>query len=287
MYPEIRIFGDFVDTWELCLFVSFCVVTVAAVLLRPKDFFLSRAGVFWTTIAIFISGFIGAKLLGIFLGLESAIKSQGAAPLQTGRTAYLGAPFIVILILWIICLCRRISFLELADYVFPFLMLERVIGRIGCLGAGCCYGIKSNLPWAYPFKYGFIGQHPTQAYELIYACAIFLSSRYLYKNRSDMRGITLYYVIFSYSALRFFNEFIRAEGPFVFDMIKVSHIALFIFAVAGAVGLYITVKKAKHPNEALWILKSSFLLLFLYMFIVGTITLTAITGFIKSNIFYR
>jgi phosphatidylglycerol:prolipoprotein diacylglycerol transferase len=166
-------------------------------------------------------------------------------------------------------------------------MPERVIDRIGCLGAGCCYGIKSNLPWAYPFKYGFIGQHPTQAYELIYACAIFLSSRYLYKNRSDMRGITLYYVIFSYSALRFFNEFIRAEGPFVFDMIKVSHIALFIFAVAGAVGLYITVKKAKHPNEALWILKSSFLLLFLYMFIVGTITLTAITGFIKSNIFYR
>jgi phosphatidylglycerol:prolipoprotein diacylglycerol transferase len=163
-------------------------------------------------------------------------------------------------------------------------MLERTVGRLGCLGAGCCYGIASRLPWAYAFEYGMCKLHPTQAYEMIYALAIFLSSRYLYKKTRDARGMTMYYIIFCYSVFRFFNEFLRQEGPFIYGRIKYSHAGMFALALFAACGLFYVVKRSGRPDESLKALKLSFIRLAIYIVAAGTLVLGGITVLLHFKI---
>ena len=37
------------------------------------------------------------------------------------------------------------------DVFAPGIALGHVIGRLGCLMAGCCYGLPTNVPWAITF----------------------------------------------------------------------------------------------------------------------------------------
>jgi len=274
MFPNIDIFGASFDTWNFCLLMSLLVVLVAVLIFRPKDFPLKRIQIFWATILFIFSGLLGANLLNIFLNLP---QHQGQAiqeVFSTSGTAYLGTPLLGLLALWIFSKNVRVSFLTVADYAAPFLMLERIIGRIGCLGYGCCYGIPSNLPWAYPFHTaGGIPSHPTQAYALICALAIFVSSRYLYKRIRGVRGIAFFYVVLCYSILRFFNEFLRAEGPFVYGPVKLSHIALFIFAVIALIGLFIILKKSSQKDKISKPLKGAFIRLFIWLVGAGAVLL--------------
>lgn len=280
MYPEIRIFGAFVDTYQLFLFLSLAAVLIAAVAFRPKDFPLKRIQIFWVTIIFFVVGLLGSNLLNIIL---NASQHQGKAIHEifiTSGRAYLGAPLLGFLFLWIYCRNMNISFLVCVDYTAPFLMLERIFGRLGCLSYGCCYGIPSSLPWAYPFRVGGgIFRHPTQAYAMVCALAIFVSARYIYKRLRNIRGITFFYVILSYSTLRFFNEFLRAEGPFVYRAVKLSHIALFVFAAVAVIGLFITIKKSALKGEILKALKGAFIRLFIWLLSAGTVALLILSYF--------
>lgn len=224
----------------------------------------------------FFFGYLGAKFLSIVI---YASKYQGLSiqtVLNTSGSAYLGTPLLGFLALWIFSRNAHIPFLVLADYAVPFLMLERILGRIGCLAHGCCYGITSNLPWAYPFWKGQ-PRHPTQAYAFVCALAIFISSRYLYKKTRDAPGVTFFYVILSYSALRFLNECLRAQGPFAFGPIKWSHVALFAFATAALIGLLNLIKKLPAESKVPQQIKSATARLFIWLVLAGTATLLVLS----------
>ena len=282
MYPNINIFGATIDTWNFCLLLSLAAVLIAAVSLRPKDFPLKRVQIFWLTVLLCFFGVLGTNFLNIILH-PSMHRGQTIQEIfNTSGVAYLGAPLFVFLVLWIFCRNIGISFLVCADYAASFLMLERIIGRIGCLGYGCCYGIPSNLPWAYPF-FDLTLRHPTQAYELLYALAIFASSRYLYKKIRSARGITFFYVVFWYSFLRFFNEFLRAEGPFVYGSVKPSHIALFVFACIALIGLFAIMKKSIAKDEISKVLKAAVVRLFIWLMSAGVVALL-ILSFVPKNV---
>ena len=61
------------------------------------------------------------------------------------------------------------------DMFAPGIALGHVIGRLGCLAAGCCYGTPTARPWGITFTDPFaalnvgtplnIALHPTQVYE--------------------------------------------------------------------------------------------------------------------------
>lgn len=274
MFPNIDIFGASFDTWNFCLLMSLLVVLVTVLIFRPKDFPLRRIQIFWATMLFIFFGILGSHVLNIIIHASEHRGRSLQEIFNTSGVAYLGVPILGFLALWIFSKNARVSFLTVADYAAPFLMLERIIGRIGCLGYGCCYGIPSNLPWAYPFHTaGGIPSHPTQAYALIYALAIFVSSRYLYKRIRGVRGIVFFYVVLFYSILRFFNEFLRAEGPFVYGPVKLSHIALFIFVVIALIGLFIILKKSSQKDKISKPLKSAFIRLFIWLMFVGAVAL--------------
>ena len=292
MFPTINFFGTPMDTYALCTLLSFLVVLVAALVLRPKE--LPLKYVFWAVIIVFFFAFTGAILLNILLHAAEYKGKSVIEVLKYAGVAYLGAPILGFFAFWIFCRIIKIPFLVFADYAVPFFVLDRVIGRIGCLGYGCCYGIPSNLPWAYPFKsWGIahiVPRHPTQAYAIIAALAIFASSRYLYKRTKSLpgvyakihkdapsAGIVFFYVWLCYGFLRFWNEFLRAEGPFIYGPIKTSHITLSIFVIISVIGLFVIIKKSTAKDEILKALKGAFMRLAVWLVASGVVILSFIS----------
>jgi phosphatidylglycerol---prolipoprotein diacylglyceryl transferase len=278
MLPRIYISGAVIYLWDVCLYLSFLAVVAAAVVLRPKDFPLKRIQIFWLALLFILSGYIGSKLLNIII---NAARYRGYSALNVftvSGTAYLGAPILGFIVLWIVCRNLSVNFFAVADYTASILMLERIIGRLGCFFHGCCYGTVSSMPWAHKFYlFGQKLRHPTQIYALICALAVFASGRYLYNKTRSNYGVSFFYVILSYSLLRFFNEFFRAEGPFFARPIKYSHLGLLLIIVVSVISLFIIIKKSAEKKEIIENLKQAFTRLFLLILLVGTIFLLVLS----------
>ena len=69
----------------------------------------------------------------------------------------------------------KIATWRLADVIALYIPLGHILGRAGCLLAGCCYGVASAVPWALPCAAGDpLPRHPTQIYEMLANAVIFL-----------------------------------------------------------------------------------------------------------------
>lgn len=102
------------------------------------------------------------------------------------------------------------------DLFAPGLALGIAIGRIGCFLNGCCYGLRTNLPWAVNFK-GEL-RHPTQIYESIFCLILFF---YLWQMRDKMKkeGDLFKLFLLLYSLFRLYVEFLRADKvPSAFNL---------------------------------------------------------------------
>jgi phosphatidylglycerol:prolipoprotein diacylglycerol transferase len=165
MLPEINISGFIMQSWDICLLLSYLIVTALLIARRPKDFPLSKPQILTGSILFFIMAVVGAFLLHLILYIDDYRGMSLNGIINNAGAAYLGAPLLGFSALLVFCRELKVSFLEVMDFVAPYLMLSRAIGRLGCLLAGCCHGIASELPWAQYFGDGIL-RHPTQAYAL-------------------------------------------------------------------------------------------------------------------------
>src|SRR3954454_13731650 len=127
-------------------------------------------------IYIIISALVGAKLLLLITDFRT-FRPDPAELLTLARSGgvfYGGLILAVAVALWYI---RRVGLplWTTCDVFAPGIALGHVIGRFGCLFAGCCYGRETHVPWAITFHDEFaranVGTplntplHPTQIYE--------------------------------------------------------------------------------------------------------------------------
>jgi len=107
---------------------------------------------------------------------------------------------------------RRRAALDLVALTLP---IPWILGKIGCLFNGCCYGKPCSLPWAITFPEGARGApagvplHPTQLYEvglLLFVLVVFAILR------SDRwRGTKLLWFLLIYGFGRAALDFLRGE----------------------------------------------------------------------------
>ena len=74
------------------------------------------------------------------------------------------------------CLIKRMSILKVADLFAPSVMIAYVIGRLGCLLNGCCYGAPTTMPWGIRFHDDGVltpPSHPTQLYASLLSLVFF------------------------------------------------------------------------------------------------------------------
>jgi phosphatidylglycerol:prolipoprotein diacylglycerol transferase len=116
---------------------------------------------------------------------------------------------------------HRLPVWPVADAVAPSIALGHVVGRFGCLLAGCCYGKPTSLPWGITFTDPFaasnvgtplhVALHPTQMYdagaELLILVLLLATERFWRRHA----GWTFWVYILLYGISRFVIEFYRGD----------------------------------------------------------------------------
>jgi phosphatidylglycerol:prolipoprotein diacylglycerol transferase len=199
-------------------------------LTRAKARGLDSTRVMDLGIYIIISALVGAKLLLLVTDFQT-FKNNPAelfSLLREGGVFYGGLIVAVLVALWYI---RRVGLplWTTCDVFAPGIALGHVVGRFGCLFAGCCFGKPTNVPWAITFTNQFahdnVGTtlntplHPTQLYEAGAELLILVFLLATEKSGRRFAGRTFWLYMLLYAISRYVIEFYRGDergtvGPF-------------------------------------------------------------------------
>jgi phosphatidylglycerol:prolipoprotein diacylglycerol transferase len=133
------------------------------------------------------------------------------------------------------------------DVFAPGIALGHVVGRFGCLMAGCCFGRPASLPWAITFRNPAaaaqgtplgVPLHPTQLYEAGAEAVILLVLLALERRGRPFPGRTFWSYMLLYCVSRFFIEFYRGDSRgMVFDALSTSQFVSIILVPLSIVML--------------------------------------------------
>jgi phosphatidylglycerol:prolipoprotein diacylglycerol transferase len=213
-------------------------------------------------IYIIISALVGAKLLLLFTDFSTFAENprELLTLVRSGGVFYGGLILAVSVALWYI---RRIGLplWTTCDVFAPGIALGHIIGRIGCLFAGCCYGKPTAVPWAItftdPFAASNVGTplnvplHPTQLYEAG-AEALILIMLLATENRGKrFAGRTFWLYILLYSISRYVIEMYRGDPRGSIGMFSTSQfISLLLAPLAIVMLVYLGRREAPEPKRA-------------------------------------
>ena len=193
-----------------------------------------------------IMGFVGAKVLFWLVEIDQVIADPSYL-LHTLREGFVfyGALIGGLLGIAIYALSKKLPFLSLTDYFIPALVLGHAFGRIGCLFAGCCYGMECETPISIVFPVGSaapagIPLLPTQILEstfLFLLCAFLV---WQLTKKKPFGTISGWYMAL-YGVWRFTIEFFRNDERGAVGALSTSQfISIFIFV--GGLILLLAVK---------------------------------------------
>lgn len=113
------------------------------------------------------------------------------------------------------CKIKKIRFWKYLDLVVPSIALAQGFGRLGCLLAGCCYGVeaKHGFGMTFPadsFAPGGVPLVPTQLYSSVFDFLHF-AFLCLLARKSQTSGVVSASYLIIYSVGRFIIEFFRGD----------------------------------------------------------------------------
>ena len=138
----------------------------------------------------------------------------------------------------------KISFQSLILILIPVVPLIHAIGRIGCLLAGCCYGMEYHGFGAITFEHSSLAPNgvplfPMQIVESINNVIIFLILLVTYKKfLGTYKTVGLYLIL--YSIVRFILEFFRGDliRGIYFSLSTSQWISIILFIVGTCIFLH-------------------------------------------------
>jgi phosphatidylglycerol:prolipoprotein diacylglycerol transferase len=213
-------------------------------------------------IYIIISALIGAKLLL----LVTDFRTFSANPRELLTLARSGGVFYGGLILAVtvaLVYIRRIGLplWTTCDVFAPGIALGHVIGRFGCLFAGCCYGKETHVPWAITFHDSFananvgtplnVPLHPTQIYEAGAEALILIVLLATERKGRPYPGRTFWLYMLLYAISRFIIEFFRGDERGMVGIFSTSQfISLLLAPLAVVMLVYLARQSAPAPKRA-------------------------------------
>lgn len=246
MFPRLISFGNFsLPTYGVLIAIAFLTALWITVRLGTR-WGLDREKVMNLGIYCALAGLLGAKLLMLMFDFGYFVRSPGeifsVATLQAAGV-FQGGLVLAVVFAYYYTQRFGMPWLTTADAFAPGIAVGHAIGRIGCLAAGCCWGVVCDRPWAITFKNPeattgvplYQPLHPTQIYEMLAETAIFafLMWRALKPHRNG-QIIGLYLVISS--IFRFGIEFFRYHEqalPFGLKLSLTQWISLALILVGG------------------------------------------------------
>lgn len=226
MLPFIYIFGYPLPMYGLLAILGMVVaVFMAARLAKVRD--LSSGDVVFASFYCGIGIIVGAKLMYFITMLPKFISNFDVFlnnPFGVMMYVFSGFVFYGGLIggaLGVVIYCKqfKLPLKPFMDVAAPAIPLMHGIARVGCLCAGCCYGMEYDGPFAitYPdnsFTHGMadVPRFPTQLVETVVNLILFVALYFMVKRGKSRNGEALGVYIIVYSIMRFCLEFVRGDA---------------------------------------------------------------------------
>src|SRR5881227_1769133 len=258
MYPRLFEFGPItVYTYGVLLAAAY-LLGLKLAMTRAQKRGLDHNRVLDLGIYIIISALIGAKLLLLITDFKTFTSNprELMTLARSGGVFYGGLILAVVVALWYI---RKIGLplWTTCDVFAPGIALGHVVGRFGCLFAGCCYGKPTTRPWGITFTDTFAAMnvgtplgvplHPTQIYEagaeLLILAVLLLTER----RGRPFAGRTFWLYMLLYAISRFIIEFFRDDPRGTVGMFSTSQFISILLAPLAIGMLVYLARRAGAP----------------------------------------
>src|SRR6267143_1434485 len=258
MYPRLFELGPItVYTYGVLLAAAY-LFGLKLAMVRAKARGLDANRVLDLGIYIIISALIGAKLLL----LVTDFRTFTANPRELLTLARSGGVFYGGLILAVTVALIYIHRIGLplwttCDVFAPGIALGHVVGRFGCLFAGCCFGKPTSLPWGITFTDTFAATnvgtplntplHPTQLYEAGAELLILLVLLRTERKGRPFPGRTFWLYMLLYAISRFVIEYFRGDERGTVGIFSTSQFISVILAPLAVVMLIYLARRKEAP----------------------------------------
>jgi phosphatidylglycerol---prolipoprotein diacylglyceryl transferase len=211
-------------------------------------------------IYIIISALIGAKLLLLITDFRAftANPQELLTLARSGGVFYGGLILAVVVALWYI---RKVGLplWTTTDVFAPGIALGHVVGRFGCLFAGCCFGKPVAQPhwWTVtftdPFAAANVGTplgvplYPTQLFEAGAEALILVILLATERKGKPFAGRTFWLYMLLYAISRFIIEFFRGDERGTVGMFSTSQFISIVLAPLAIVML-VWLSRATTPE---------------------------------------
>jgi phosphatidylglycerol:prolipoprotein diacylglycerol transferase len=146
------------------------------------------------------------------------------------------------------------------DVFAPGIALGHVVGRLGCLFAGCCYGKPTTMPWGITFTDPFaatntgtplnVALHPTQLYEAGAEAIILIVLLATESRGRRYPGRTFWLYMLLYAISRYIIEIYRGDPRGTIGIFSTSQfISLLLAPLALAMLIYLRRATAPEPKS--------------------------------------
>jgi len=262
MHPILFEFGGFTIYSYGVLLAAAYLLGLQFALIRARSRGLDRERVMDLGIWIIISALVGAKLLLLVVDYRPFLANPRTIVdlLRSGGVFYGGliaAVTVALAYIW----RHRMPMWTTTDVFAPGIALGHVVGRLGCLLAGCCFGRPTSVPWAISFHdpNAFatsgtplgVSLHPTQLYEAG-AEALILAFLLAFERRGrPFPGRTFWSYMLLYGVSRFIIEFYRGDPRgTVFDALSTSQFVSVILVPLSVVMLVLLSRRDDPSTSA-------------------------------------
>ncbi len=264
MMPYIYVLGRPLPMYGLCALVGLLFGAALIILTTRKRRDYSKVHIVNIPMFAALGAFLGAHILYAITRIDylaNAIQNSdvyfnsgentfNVISTVLGGMVFYGGLIGAIFAAFIYCKAAKVDFSLYADIFAPAIPLFHTFGRIGCVFAGCCYGIETEWGLHYPETHGGIETTVTRLpLPLIEAGCnlIIMAALLILRNKNLKKGSLMGIYFMSYAVVRFVDEFFRGDeirGKLLF-LSTSQWISIFVFAA----GLFMILNRYVLKNK--------------------------------------
>jgi phosphatidylglycerol:prolipoprotein diacylglycerol transferase len=215
-------------------------------------------------IYIIISALIGAKLLLLITDFRAfTANPRELLTLARSGGVFYGGLILAVVVALLYIRKAGLPLWTTTDVFAPGIALGHVVGRFGCLFAGCCYGkpLSQSHWWTVtftdPFAAANVGTplnvplYPTQLFEAGAELLILIVLLTTEKKGRGFPGRTFWLYMLLYAISRFIIEFFRGDERGTVGMFSTSQfISILLAPLAIAMLVYLSRQSTPEPKRA-------------------------------------
>jgi len=261
MHPILFNLGSFTIYAYGVLLAAAYLLGLQLALVRGRARGLDGQRVMDLGIWIIISALVGAKLLLLIVDVKTFTSNpRELFNLLRSAGVFYGGLIAAVVVALLYLRRHKMPVWTTTDVFAPGIALGHIVGRFGCLMAGCCFGRPASVPWAITFNNPAalpqgtpLGQplHPTQLYEAG-AEALILGFLLVFERRGrPFPGRTFWSYMLLYGISRFVIEFYRGDSRgLVFDVLSTSQFVSVLLVPLAIVMLVVLGRRPDPTRQA-------------------------------------